>query len=267
MNSRFGTASAHEARKCTGTGSSMIVRTMKFTALLAPAALLGACASGPAQIGGDAQLTVMPGSDLPSPSRADMTQSAAPYYVGPLDRLVIDVFGVEELSAREVQVDASGRMSFPLAGVLDVAGMTPGEVEAQLQQRLAAAHVRNPQVTVNLKETVSQVVTVEGEVKKPGIYPIVGKMSLLRAIAKAEGTGEFSRLDEVVVFRTVQSQRYAALYDLKAIRQGAYGDPDIFAGDIVVVGESRSRRLFKDVLQTVPLFVSPLVIALDRFTR
>jgi polysaccharide export outer membrane protein len=225
---------------------------------------LSACSADRATIGGDPQLSVMPGNELPRPSRSDLSIAAPPYFIGPLDRLIIDVFGVEELSQREVQVDASGRLSFPLAGVVDVSGMTPGEVEADLARRLAAAHVRNPQVTVNLKETVSQVVTVEGQVRKPGVYPVLGQMSLLRAVATAEGTDEFSRLSQIVVFRTVQGQRYAALYDLKAIREGAYPDPQIFAGDVVMVGESRSRRLFKDLLQTVPLISGPLVIALSR---
>ena len=243
----------------------MICENIKRLALVSTCAIALASCAGKPRLGGDPQLSVVASTELPRPSRSDLSGSTTPYYVGPLDRLVIDVFGVEELSEREVQVDASGRISFPLAGVVDVAGLTPGEVEAELTRRLASAYVRDPQVTVNLKETVSQVVTIDGQVEKPGVYPVVGQMSLMRAIAKAEGTGEFSRLDDVVVFRTVQGQRYAALYDLKAIRRGAYADPEIFAGDVVMVGESRSRRLFKDLLATVPLLTTPLIIALDRF--
>jgi len=228
---------------------------------------LAACGTGRPQIGGAPRLQVLPGNELPAPDRLDVLANTSPYYVGPFDKLVIDVFGIEELSEREVQVDASGRISFPLAGVIPVTGMTPGEIESELARRLAGNYVRDPQVTVNLKETLSRVVTVEGEVKKPGLYPVVGKMTLLRAIATAEGTGEFSRLDEVVVFRTVEGQQYAALYDLGAIRHGAYADPSIYAGDIVMVGESRARRLFKDVLATAPALLTPLVIAVDRFTR
>lgn len=243
---------------------------MKHTVIFKLIAAIGilsvsACAGGPSRIGGDRQLKVLPGSELPTPDRLDVTANVTPYYVGPFDRLIIDVFGIEELSNREVQVDASGRISFPLAGVVDVSGMSPGELEVELARRLAAAYVRDPQVTVNLKETLSRVVTVEGEVKKPGLYPVVGKMTLLRAVATAEGTSEFAKLDDIVVFRTVEGQRYAALYNLRAIRQGAYLDPNIYAGDVVIVGESRARRLFKDVLATAPAFLTPLVIAIDRF--
>jgi polysaccharide export outer membrane protein len=158
-------------------------------------------------------------------------------------------------------------MSFPLAGVLDVSGKTPAEIEQELAARLRQAYVRDPQVTVNLKETVSRVVTVEGQVRKPGLYPVVGRMTLMRAIARAEGTDEFSNLDDVVIFRTVEGQRYAALYNLDAIRHGAYADPDIYANDVVMVGDSRSRRLFKDVLAVMPALLTPIIIGIDRLTN
>ena len=144
--------------------------------------LLSGCA-GSVELGGDPKLNVIDATELPAPERADITGGAQPYYVGPYDKLIVDVFAIEELAAREIQVDASGRMSFPLAGVLDVSGKTPAEIEQALAARLRQAYVRDPQVTVNLKETVSRVVTVEGQVRKPGLYPVVGRMTLMRAIA------------------------------------------------------------------------------------
>ena len=236
------------------------------TALFLPLVALTACASTP-KVGGAANLAVVDATELPSPERSDIAASTRPYYVGPLDKLNIDVFGIPELAQREVQVDSEGRLSFPLAGTMDVAGLTPPEIENLLVQRLRVAHVRQPQVTVNLKEMVSQRLTIEGEVKNPGMYPITGKMTLLRAIALSEGTTEFSKLSDVVVFRSVAGKNYAALYNLNAIRHGAYQDPDVYPGDIVMVGESRGRRLFKDLLQVVPVLTSPLIIAVDRLTK
>lgn len=229
--------------------------------------LLSACAGGQPKLGGDPDLKVVQLEELPAPDRMDLSAASRAYYVGPFDRLTIDVFGIEELSRREVQVDASGRISFPLAGVMEVTGKTPGEIEELLAEQLRANYVRNPQVTVNLKETVSQVVTIEGQVAKPGLYPVVGRMSLMRAIATAQGTTEFSRLDDVVIFRTVQGQRLAALYDLGAIRHGAYADPEVFANDVVMVGNSPSRRFFKDFLTTFSLVSGPLIITLDRIVK
>jgi len=235
---------------------------MKKIALpLLALSLLAGCA-GPGQLGGASNVQVMQG-DLPAPDRSDLLGESRPYLIGPFDKLMIDVFGIEELSKKEVQTDASGRISFPLAGIIEAAGKTPAEIEDEIEARLRSRYVRDPQVTVNLKETVSQVITVDGQVKKPGLYPVIGKMTLMRAVATAEGTAEFAKLDDVVIFRTVKGQQLAALHNLKAIRRGNYQDPEVFANDVVVVGDSQARRLFRDALQVVPLLTTPLIIALQ----
>lgn len=213
--------------------------------------------------GGETAVQVVNGTTLPAPDGSDLTMMDRPYLIGPFDKLIISVFGIEKLSNQEVQTDASGRISFPLVGVIEAAGKTPGELERLIESRLATRFVRNPQVTVNLKETVSQVITVDGQVKEPGLYPVVGRMTLMRAIATAKGTAEFAKLDDVVVFRTVKGQRMAALYNLKAVRNGMYSDPEVFANDVVVVGESKSRRLFRDILQVLPAISTPIILLLQ----
>jgi polysaccharide export outer membrane protein len=224
--------------------------------------MLGACAHA-VHLGGDPQITPVAGNALPVPNRLDATPQERPYLIGPFDKLEISVFGVEELSKLALQVDASGRVSFPLVGMVEVSGQTPHEVEQLLSERLKKAYIRFPQVTVNLTDTLSQYVTVEGVVNKPGLYPVIGHMTLLRAIATAQGTTEFSRLDDVVIFRTVGGKQYAALYNLDQVRHGAYADPDIFANDVVVVGDNHARRLFKDYLTTGSLLAGPLILLLS----
>jgi len=223
---------------------------------------LTACAAPSLKTGGG--VTPVASSELPAPVRADLMSPEEPYYVGPFDEITIDVYGIEELSKREVQVDASGRLSFPVIGVVEASGKSPTEISQEIETRLRQRFFREPKVTVNLKKIVSQMVTVEGEVKEPGVYPVMGRSSLLRALASAQGTTEFSKLNDVVIFRTVHGQKYAALYNLKAIRTGAYPDPDVFANDIITVGDSRGRRIFKDILQVVPLLTYPIVVALQK---
>jgi polysaccharide biosynthesis/export protein len=225
--------------------------------------LVASGCAGKTALGGSPNVTVSQSGELPAPERSDLFEQNRPYLIGPFDKLVIDVFGIEELSRKEVQTDAGGRISFPLAGIIETAGKTPGELEAIIEERLRGEFVRDPQVTVNLKETVSQVITVDGQVKEPGLYPVVGRMTLMRAVATAKGTDEFAKLDDIVIFRTVQGQRMAALYNLKAIRRGQYNDPEVFANDVVVVGDSSARRLFKDVLQIAPLLSTPIIVLLQ----
>jgi polysaccharide biosynthesis/export protein len=201
---------------------------------------------------------------LPPPEGVDLFEQNRPYQIGPFDKLIIDVFGIDELSRKEVQTDAGGRISFPLAGVIEATGKTPSEVERIIEERLRGRFVRNPQVTVNLKETVSQVITVDGEVKEPGLYPVVGRMTLMRAVATAKGLSELAKQDDVVIFRTVKGQKLAGLYNLRAIRRGAYDDPEVFANDVVIVGNSAGRRLFKDGLQVLPALLTPLIYIFTR---
>jgi polysaccharide export outer membrane protein len=205
-------------------------------------------------------MNVVSTEGLPAPTRDDLQTAGRPYLIGPFDKLTIDVFGIEDLSKKEIQTDASGRISFPLVGVVEAAGLTPGELAKAIEDRLRGRYVRNPQVTVNLEETVSQVITVDGQVSKPGLYPVIGQMTLMRAIATAGGASEFAKLEDVVIFRTVSGKKYAGLYNLKAIRRGNYPDPEVFSSDVVIVGDSAARRLFKDILQASPLLTTPIVV-------
>jgi len=221
------------------------------------------CAKSPALRASPAypEIQLLQATELPVPAGLDLSDPARPYRIGPFDRLKVDVFGVQELSTQEIQADASGRISMPLVGSIEAGGRSPGEVADAIKERLRR-YIRDPQVAVNLIETVSQVVTVDGEVNKPGLYPVLGQMTLMKTVARAEGLAEMAQHSEVVVFRNVEGQKYAALYDLRAIRQGAYEDPEIFANDIVVVGQSARRQLFKDALALVPAFLTPLIYLL-----
>jgi polysaccharide export outer membrane protein len=224
---------------------------------------LSACAGmgGPPPVP-SARLSVFTDSTtMPSPTRDDLTAADRPSLVGPLDTLQVDVFNVRELS-REMQVDASGRISMPLAGTIDVRGKTAAEVADAIGSALRGRYVRDPVVTVNIKSSVSQVVTVDGQVVEPGLYPVTNQMTLLRAIASAKGMGEFARLKDVVILRTVNGQKMAGLYNVGAIRSGAYDDPPIYANDVIVVGDSPQRRMFKDFVALSPLLAAPLIALL-----
>lgn len=208
-------------------------------------------------------LSVIDGStEMPAPERADLTASDRPSFIGPLDTIEVDVFTVPELS-RELQVDASGRISMPLVGTLDARGKTAGELAEAIESALRQKYVRDPEVTINIKNSVSQVVTMEGQLVEPGLYPVTNQMTLLRAVASAKGLTEFARTDDVVILRTVGGQRLAGLYNMAAIRRGLYEDPAIYANDIVVVGDSPARRLFRDFVSVAPLLASPLVAILQ----
>jgi len=195
---------------------------------------------------------------LPAPMRGDLTAGDRPSLIGPLDTIQVDVFNVPELN-REMQVDASGRISMPLVGTIDARGKTASELASAVEAALRGRYVRSPDVTVNIKSSVSQVATIDGQVVEPGLYPVTNQMTLLRAIASAKGLSEFARQDDVVILRTVNGRKMAGLYNIDAIRRGAYDDPAIYANDVIVVGDSPQRRLFRDFVALAPLLAAPLI--------
>ena len=207
-------------------------------------------------------VTVADSGALPPPTTADLSMPAHPQIIGSFDRIAIDVYGVDTLS-RTVQTDANGKLRYPLIGEIDARGLTPTQLAARLETSLTR-YVRHPQVLVSIVESANQVFTVDGEVQQAGIFPLSGRITLMQAIARAQGATEFARLSHVVVFRTVGGRRMAALYDLRSIRAGIYQDPEIYAQDVIVVGESQARRIFRDVLQGSTLLTTPIIALIQR---
>ena len=217
------------------------------------AALAAACSSS----GGTARLderstAVVVADALPAPDDRSRTLDFSQYRIGPSDKIKVAVFGAEELE-REGFVDAAGNFSMPFVGAVAAGGRTPDELSREIAARLQGRYVKNPQVTVNVLEAKSQTFTVDGAVRDPGVYPIVGRMTLQQAIATAKGADELANVGNVVVFRTVNERKMAALFNLKDIRSGRQPDPDIYGNDIVVVGENATRRFFKDVAGVFPV--------------
>lgn len=205
---------------------------------------LSACAGGSALGSGSRAVTVA--NALPAPTTTSTDLDFSNYRIGPRDQLVVEVFGAPELR-REGEVDAAGNLSLPLVGTVVAGGKTPTEVGSAIAAQLRGRYIKDPQVTVNIKKAVGQTVTVDGAVRDPGVYPVVGRMTLQQAIASAKGADDIANLDNVVVFRRVNNQQMAALFSLKQIRAGRSPDPQIYGNDIVVVGENATRRFLKNL--------------------
>jgi len=117
---------------------------------------------------------------------------------------------------------------------------------------------------VNVQEALSRTLTVDGQVKEPGNYPVMNNMTLIRAVAAAKGEENLTNSSEVVIFRTVAGKHMAAVYNLGAIRRGVYQDPLVYANDKIVVGESAKKRMMQYAVQIGPALVTPLIYILTR---
>ena len=224
-------------------------------------AMLGALASGLALLSAgcathsairDGTATaVVPVTTLPEPDPRNAIGDISPaYYIGPQDKIDIVVYQLPELT-KVVTVDQAGQIALPFVGQVMAGGHTPAEVRAEIASRLGQSIMRHPDVTVAVSESVGQRLTVEGAVNQPGVYPVQGKSSLLQAIAQARGTDDVANEHIVAVFRTINNQKNAAVFDVTMIRDGRMADPVLYGNDTVVVERSAGKVLLQNLYKGV----------------
>lgn len=231
---------------------------MRFRVLgcLLAAGLLSACAV-------DRSIGLAPGVQVTALEELPAPRGEISYSIGPQEKLAIDVVGAPSLSGTFL-TDIDGNLAFPLIGTIDLAGKSPSEASELIADRLRGRFVLEPQVRVIPEEFPVPSISVGGQVKRPGSYPAVGRQTLLRAVNQAEGMTEFARVDDVLVFRTVNGQRYIGAYNMAAIERGNYADPVLYPNDIVVVGDSPERRRLETFLKLLPAFTTAAVILITQ---
>ena len=229
-----------------------LLRTFTLLLLL----LLSACASSGSQsIRSGTARAVTSTEQLGAPdtrAASGAYTGTSEYRVGAQDLLEISVFQVNDLN-RTVRVNSNGQVSLPLIGVVQAGGNTVQELEALIAAKLTEGYLQSPQVSVFVKEFTSQRITLEGAIKNSGIFPVTGKMTLLQAIALGGGVTDLANLQGVVVFRTVDGTKMAAVFDLKQIRAGDTVDPQVYGDDIVVVDQSGAKTGLRRVLEALPV--------------
>ncbi len=181
------------------------------------------------------------------------------YKIAPNDLLEVEVFGVKELN-RTVRVNSSGYVALPLIGQLQLGGYTASDAEALVALAYGQKYLQDPQISIFIKEFTTQRITLDGALTKPGIYPINGQITLLRALALAGGSAPMADLENVMLFRlTPDGQSLVEKYDVMKIRKGESKDPLLQGDDVVVVNRDSRRTalrdsLFRDLIDTLNPF-------------
>jgi len=158
----------------------------------------------------------------------------AEYHVGKEDVLEVVVYREPELS-RVVPVRPDGKISLPLAGEVDAAGKTAAEIQQGITARLTP-WVREPAVSVLVREINAARVFVLGEVVRPGAFPLRGPMSPVQAIALAGGRTPYGG-DKVVWLRQRKdgATEKATLSFDDLIKGEAKGGLWLLGGDVLYV--------------------------------
>ena len=141
----------------------------------------------------------------------------------------------------ELTVNLDGEILVPLVGWVKIENMTPRTAEEEIQKKLDKDFLVNPHVSLRIKEAKSRAVVLLGQLKKPGTYefPQNGKMTLLEAVAKAEGFTDIANLKKIKLVRSMSggSQKIMRI-DAEKIISGDEADIDLEEGDLITVPES-----------------------------
>jgi polysaccharide export outer membrane protein len=121
------------------------------------------------------------------------------YRIGPKDLLEITVFELPDLN-QTVRVSEDGTITLPLLKQVKVDGLTKDELEQRISSLLEEKYLKNPRVSVFIKEYQSKLVAVIGAVENPGMYELIGRLTLLQMISKAGGFKE-SVSNQIFVLR------------------------------------------------------------------
>lgn len=172
-----------------------------------------------------------PSAELATPTSIESTT------LGAGDVFEVRVYQEPDLSG-PYRVASDGSIAFPLLGRVEVAGRSSNEVGVALTEGLRAGFLKNPHVTVLVREYTSKKVFVLGQVSRPGAIPYTDELSMVGAIAAAGGLAKNAAANRTTVTRVVDGKEQRSTIRVDDIGAGKERNVMLAPGDIVYVPES-----------------------------
>ena len=184
---------------------------------------------------------------------AAVSRYSQDYLLGPGDILEVTVFGIEDLKKKELPLDSEGKVYLPFINEVQLMGLTPRESEVKIATLFEASVMKNPQVSVSVKEYKSQFINVLGAVFKPGTYQLTRRTFLVDAIAmaggllaeKAESKALVSRSGPKTAAEEVAGVAKPETLEIDLVQLLDKGDASlnvpVYAGDVISVPERVER--------------------------
>jgi len=184
-------------------------------------------------------------AQVPPQAKEARDEFVRAYRIGPGDLLELRVFEVEGLS-QTVRVEEDGTITLPLLGRVMVKGLTQEEVVQKLTDLLQAKYVKNPQVTIFIREYKNQQVAVIGAVERSGNYELVGRRNLLQMISMAGGLTEMAGNEVFILREGPDGQTSTVTIDLKdlLVNGNQTLNVAIEPNDVINVAVDREIRVF-----------------------
>jgi len=177
------------------------------------------------------------GNRAASPPAAQSAATVPPEYrIGAGDVLEVDVWKEPEASTQGVVVRADGKITVPLVKEVEVAGLTTGELEKILEQRLAK-FIPAAEVTVVVREVNSKKVYMIGAVRRTGPIKLDYPMTILQVLAEAGGVTDFAKKTKIYVLRHQGDKDIRIPFNYSQVIKGEHIEQNIrvLPGDTIVV--------------------------------
>ena len=163
------------------------------------------------------------------------SETASEYILGPEDVIEISVWKDESLT-KQIVVRPDGKISFPLIGEIRAGGLTVGELQRRVTEKIAE-FAPDPTVTVLVLQINSNKVYVVGKVSRPGEYATGRRPDVMQAISMAGGLAPFASPGKIIILRREQGVMRKIPFDYNAVSKGKKLEQNIIlhAGDVIVV--------------------------------
>ncbi len=166
---------------------------------------------------------------------SDAATANPSYNLRPGDLLHVSVWKEDELD-REVLVLPDGTIDFPLIGSVQAAGTTPAQLKDAITSKLKP-FVPGAAVTVVVKETRGNTVSIMGQVTKPGDIVMGNELTVMQALSQAGGLTPYAEGDDIVILRKVDGKQTSIPFDYSDVSRGSHLETNITLqpGDVLVV--------------------------------
>ena len=192
--------------------------------------LVGTCQGAPGE--------TSKASTIPSPTSGggESLQPPSGYVIGAGDILGINVWHEPEASVLSTVVRSDGLISLPLIKEFEAAGLTPRQLEKALTEKLSK-QIRQPDVTVLVKEIHSERIYLIGALKKESQLTLKSSLTVLQAIAESGGLTDYAKKAKIYVLRKENGKSIKIPFDYTAVIRGDHMEQNIALkpGDTIVV--------------------------------
>lgn len=143
---------------------------------------------------------------VPAPMGVGQAVDPNKYLIGAEDVLFIQTWREQDFTFIKA-VRPDGKITIPLVGDVQAGGLTPIQLTKDLTEKLST-YVNHPDVTITVQEVRSKKYYVDGEVNRPGEFPLITPTRVLEAISKAQGFKEFANQKSVIILRGDKTFKY-----------------------------------------------------------